>query len=100
MSVCFYNGRISFNGPTCELLGYKKGDAIAFYRDLDSKGQPWYIAKEKVPGALLLRLSLGKMLYGVDAHLARELTASADDSVRFILSEEKLEGKYWKLLKE
>ena len=100
ISVCYYNGRISFNAPTVQLLGLKVSTCLAFYQD-EEKPDEWYFTISKVLGSGQLKeMTNKKTLAFQNSGIARAMLRSMglDDSANFFISEEKVEGKYWRIL--
>ena len=98
ISLNFLNGRIYFNESTKHILDLKEGDRLVFYQDEDNlKG--WYFMKSKIEGSIELRI-LNKALVAFNGSIARAIlhSVSMDATSAFFIAEERVEGKYWKIL--
>jgi len=98
VSLNFLNGRIYFNAPTVQLLGLKEGDSLAFYQD-EENPKDWYFTKAKIDGSVQLR-DANKALAAFNGGIARRILQSVgrDGTAGFFIAEEKVEGKYWRIL--
>lgn len=100
VSICYFNGRIGFNKPTCEILALGAGRPVAFYQD-EEHPTDWYFTKENIPGALkaIAEKSTGNISCN-NTILARRILSSLNlhQSQRFYVDPAPVEGKYYKIL--
>jgi hypothetical protein len=102
VSINYHNGRMRFNVATVELLEFKESDMLAFFHDRDSP-KDYYFMKSKGAGAHpFIRDNNSKGLSINNAKLVRPMLEAMGITrpVQLYISEEKVDGKYWKILSD
>jgi hypothetical protein len=100
VSINYFNGRMRFNGPRVELLDLNDSDKLAFFKDKENP-KDWYFMKSKTAGSLPL-IKQSKALCVNNAKLVRPMLEAMGITrpVQLYISEEKVDGKYWKILSD